>query len=198
MRRRWTWGVLAVAVAASLVVGGCGGDDDSEDEDAIVEVIEYSAASGDPAACTDSQTQAFTEQTTGRTGEAAIKACERDAEESADEAEVSNVEVDGESATADVTLSGSFFDGQTLSVALVSENDEWLVDEVTGFPEGFNFDAFRASFTEVIVEEEGAPPETADCVVGNLEDLSDEELQAVFFGGDPELEEQVFGPCFEQ
>jgi hypothetical protein len=197
MRRGWTWGVIAVVVAGSLVVGGCG-DDDSEDEDAIVEAIENSAASGDPAACTESQTQAFTEQTTGETGEAAIKQCERDAEDSADDAEVSNLEIDGDSATADVTLIGSFFDGQTLSVGLISEGGEWLVDELTGFPEGFDLEAFRTSFTELIVEEEGAPPETADCVVGNLEGLSDEEIEAVFIDVDPELEQKVFGPCFEE
>ncbi len=60
-------GALAIA---SLGLVACG-DDDGEDEDQIVEAIEISATSGDPAACTEQQTQNFNEQITGETGEAA-------------------------------------------------------------------------------------------------------------------------------
>lgn len=194
--------LLALALAATaLILGACGDDDDdggSDDEAQITEAIERSATSGDPAACTDAQTQRFTEQVSGgETGEAAVTQCEEDAADTvADEVEVENLEVDGDAATADVAITGSVFDGQTLSVALVQEGDQWKLDELTGFAE-FDRAACEASFREELASAEEVPPQAVDCVLKQFGQLSDQQIQDFFLGrADSAAEDQIFGPCF--
>src|SRR5262245_53805225 len=121
-----------VAVFAAFALAACGGGDDasSEDQDQITQAINAAAASGDPSACTQYQTQRFLEQTNDGTGEAAVKSCEQDAADSvADSVDVTDIEVDGDSATAKAAVTGSVFDGQTLDIALVKEGDVWKLDQ---------------------------------------------------------------------
>lgn len=68
-------------------------------------------------------------------GAEAVKTCEKEASEEsgAESASVSNVEVDGSKATADVALTGGSLDGQGVEVALVKQGDQWKLDEITGF-----------------------------------------------------------------
>jgi len=191
--------LLAVALAASLILAACGDDDDdtSADEQEIVDAITEAATSSDPSNCTDLQTQRFVEQTTGETGPEAIASCEEDAEESvADEADVSNVEIDGDSATAEADLSGSFFGGQTIEIALMKEGDQWKLDELVGFVD-LDLQEFAGAIRTSLEEEDEAPPEVTDCVVGNVEQLTAEEAEALFINNDRQLEQQVFDSCFE-
>jgi hypothetical protein len=191
--------VFAAVAVLPLTFAACGGDDDlsSDDQDQITEAIELAAVSGDPKACTEAQTQKFTEQTSGATGEEAVRRCQDNAEDTpADSVEVSNIDGDGDSATADAAFAGSFFDGQTIEVALVKEGDQWKLDEAVGFKD-FDSDAFIASFRQAISGEGGAPAGAVDCVAKNLEALSDEEIEDLFLNSDRELENQVFNPCFE-
>ncbi len=114
----------ALAALAALAFAGCGEDASDGDEAQITEAIERVATSGDLAVCTELQTQRFTEQVVGEglSGEKAVKACEANAELGvADGAEVSAIEADGETATANVALTGSTFDSQTLELGLVRE-----------------------------------------------------------------------------
>jgi hypothetical protein len=192
--------VLGAAVTA-LVLVACGGGDsggDSQDQDDITAAIESAATSGDPAACTSAQTQKFTEETTGQTGAAAVQQCEKDAKDTpADSVDVQNIEVDGDSATADAAVTGSFFDGQTLELALVKEGDQWKLDEATGFKD-FDKAAFENSFRqEISSDPQGAPPGAVDCVIQNINGLSDTQIEAVFLKSDKQLEDQVFAPCFK-
>jgi ABC-type glycerol-3-phosphate transport system substrate-binding protein len=191
IRARFILLILALA-AFSFALAACGGDDD---EDQITEAIEFAATSGDPAACTEAQTLRFTEQTTGQQGAAALKQCRRDAEDdTADSVDVSNIEVDGDSATAEGAVSGSFFDGQTVAVALVKQDDEWKLDELTGF-----VDLDRDAFVATIEREFRADPEerqATSCVVKNLEGLSDQQFEDLFLNSGSKLEDQVFTPCF--
>jgi hypothetical protein len=183
------------AIAAALVLAACGSDDaNSQDEDDITAAIEFAAASGDPAACTEAQTQAFNEQTTGETGAAATKSCEEDTEH-ADEAEVSNIEVDGDSATADAAITGASLDGQTISLALVKDADEWKLNEVTAFAE-FDRDAFNAAFEEGFTSDPEVAPEAADCVQQQFAALSDQGVQDFFLGNaGKQADQEIFGPC---
>jgi hypothetical protein len=187
--------MLGATALAVLAFAACGDDGNSEDEDQITEAFEAVAVSGEPSACTEFQTQAFAEQTTDETGEAAIKQCEREAEDTVgEEIDVSNIEVDGDSATAEGAITGSFFDGQTIEVALVKEDGQWKLDEFSGFTE-FDRDALLATFEEDISNDENASPEAKECVTSQLEAQSDQQLEDFLVGTDPEGEQRIFGPC---
>jgi hypothetical protein len=198
-KARLSLAIAATTALAALALAACGGSDNSDDEDQITDAIELAATSGDPKACTEAQTQKFTEQVSGegQTGEAAVKACEESAADTAgDEVDVSDIEVDGDSATAQVAVTGSTFDGQTLDIGLVKEGDQWKLDDFRGFTD-FDREAFNNSFREGLTQPPDAlTPEQADCVMGNLDKLSDQEVQD-FFTGSPDPGNDIFGPCFK-
>jgi hypothetical protein len=188
---------IAAAVLAAFALAACGDDNggSSEDEDQITAAIDRAATSGEPAACTEVQTQRFLEQTSDGTGEAAVKSCEQDAEDTAaDKVDVTDIEVDGDTATAKAAATGSIFDGQTLDLALVKEGDQWKLDEFKGFSE-FNRDALIAATRQELSSDPSASAQAVDCVAGQLEKLSDGQLEGLYTGSDPNAEEQVFGPC---
>jgi hypothetical protein len=189
---------IAAAVLAAFALAACDGDNaSSEDEDQISKAVEFAAVSGDPAACTQAQTQAFTEQITGQSGQAALRQCERDAKDvPADSVDVENIEVDGDSASAEAAFSGGFFGGQTIALDLVKEGDSWKLDKATGF-EDFDRDAFVAAFKQELAQEEDAPAGAADCVAANVQKLSDDQIEDLFLNSNSQLEDQVFSPCFE-
>jgi hypothetical protein len=192
--------LLIAALSSVFVFAACGDDGGSEDEDQITEAIEFAATSGDPAACTEAQTAKFNQQTSGDPGdtpEQATQSCEANAGDTpAEEADVSAIEVDGEAATAEAALTGSTFNGQTLDIALVKEGDDWKLDEITGFAE-FDREAFNTAFREELASDGETPPEAVDCVIGNFDELSDEDVQAFFLGEISEEQAgQIFGPCF--
>ena len=188
--------LLVPALAASLLIAACNGDEGSEDEDQITEAIETAATSGEPSACTELQTQNFNEQTAGVPGPAATEACEEDAADTpADEVEVSNIEVDGSSATAEAALSGSILDQQTIELALVKEGEDWKLDEILGFV-GFDRAAFDAGFEEELSSDEELPPDAAECVSQNFKALSDQEVQDFFLDPSEEEGNKLFGSCF--
>jgi hypothetical protein len=195
---RSRFGVLAGVAVLPLLLGACGDSGlSSDDEDQITQAIELAATSGDPKACTEAQTQAFTEQVTGKSGEGAVKQCERDAKDTpADSVEVANIDGDEDSATADAAVIGSFFDGQTLQLALVKDGDQWKLDEAVGFKD-FDRDAFTASLKKSFAEEGEAPAGAVRCVTKNLEKLSDQEIEDLFLNSNSDLEKQVFNPCFK-
>jgi hypothetical protein len=192
--------VALVALSAlPLVLAACGDDNggSSEDQDQITKAVEAAAVSGDPAACTSAQTQRFTEQITGKTGQAAVQQCEKDAKDTpADSVDVENIEVDGDTATSEAAFTGSFFDGQTITLDLVKEGDAWKLDEATGFKD-FNRDAFIASFKKELAQEQDAPAGVADCVSQNIQKLSDDQVEDLFLNSNSDLEKQVFDPCFK-
>ncbi len=154
------------------------------DEDKIAGAIETSATSNDPSACTEFATENFNEQIAGQEGEAALKECERDAakEESAESADVSNVEVDGSTATADVALTGGGFGGQTLAVSLVKDGDQWKLNEVTGFAE-LNRPKLVETLEENFSETNEIPKGVGACVVEGVEESSQAEIEELFFSG---------------
>lgn len=191
--------LVAAAVAAMLALGACGGDDDggSDDEGDIADVIRRSATESAPENCTELQTQAFTEQTEFSTGEEAITACEEDGDDTAGESvEVDNIEVDGDTATAETSFTGGGLDGQTLGLSLVKEDDQWKLDSLDEF---VDFD--KATFTAALVEDAGsdgdAPPEVLTCVEQQLGAASDEDIQTAFLSGDEQQLVDLFGTCFQ-
>jgi hypothetical protein len=123
----------AVLLALASCLYACG--DSASDKETIARTIETAQALTDPGDCTELMTQAFVEQETGDEGVEAMEECERYAESVHPPVEVSEIEVDGSNATADVTYAeGAFaFAGQTLTVALVEEDGGWKMDETIRF-----------------------------------------------------------------
>ncbi len=169
-------------VSAALFLAACGGGESEKDK--IVGAIETSATSNDPSACTEFATESFNEQITGQEGEAAVKECEKDAaeEESAESADVSNVEVDGSTATADVALTGGSFTGQTLAVSVVKEGDQWKLNEVTGFAD-LNLPKLVEALEENFNETNEIPKGVVACIAEAVEESSQAEIEELFFSG---------------
>jgi hypothetical protein len=193
--------LLVAATATALTLAACGGDDDDggggEEEDAIIEVIETSVTSTDPADCTRLETQAFLEQTQFSVGDEAVQDCEEDkadTENDPDSVEVENVEVDGSSATAEATFSGSAFDGATASVDLVKEGDQWKLDAITDI-EGIDVETFRDDFTAQLEESEEIPAPIADCISEAIGSATEEDVRGVIVGGTEEDLLGLFGDC---
>jgi hypothetical protein len=186
---------LAVLPIALAACGGGGNGASSEDQTQITKSIELAATSGDPQACTDAQTQKFTEQTSGGTGQEAIANCQRDAADSvADSVDVTNVETDGNSATADIAFHGSVLDGQKLSVNLVKEGDTWKLDQAGDFVDLDKAKLAAALKTE-LDQQQGIPPGAGDCVAKQIQGLSDDQVKALLIDSDQQVQNQVFGAC---
>lgn len=169
-------------VFVALFLAACGGGESEEDK--IVDAIETSAASDDPSACTEFATESFNEQITGQEGEAAVKQCEKDAaeEKGAESVDVSNVEVDGSTATADAALKGGSFGGQTLAVSVVKEGDQWKMNEVTGFAE-LNRPKLVESLEENLNETSEIPTGVVACIVEGVKAAPQEKIEELFFSG---------------
>lgn len=83
------------------------------------------------------------------------------------------IEIDGDSATAEAAFTGSFLDGQSVDLALVEEGDQWKLDELVGFAE-FDREVFLDRFGAGLAEDPEVGAQ-ADCVIGNLERLSEQQ-----------------------
>jgi ABC-type glycerol-3-phosphate transport system substrate-binding protein len=174
---------LLPALLLALVLGlaACGGGGES-DEDAITSTIERSATSTDPTVCGETQTLNFMEQTASGSGKEAEKQCEKETEEEdsndPESVKVSKVEADGGKATADVEFEGGTFDNQKLEVALVEEDGNWKLDELTGFAR-FNAAGFVDSLAEQLEEEAQIEPQVSSCIVEGLEEAPKDQLEAL-------------------
>ncbi|MEA2271918.1 MAG: hypothetical protein QOI98_626 [Solirubrobacteraceae bacterium] len=119
---------LAVFVAAGLT--GCLG---YGDKDTATEVIKTVYTRGDPADCTDRETQRLVEQTTFYRGTGAQLVCRSNEAnlEPADTVSISNVKVHGDTAVARVAIRGGAADGQRQTLRLVKQSGGWKIDEIT-------------------------------------------------------------------
>jgi hypothetical protein len=170
--------LLTLLLGFALAACGSGGE---SDEDKITGTIETAATSTDPAICKETQTLAFMEQTTGANGKGAEKQCEEEAtagENQPDSVNVSKVEVNGESATAEAAFAGGNLGGQTLELALVDEGGEWKLDELTGFAK-FDPESLVKAFSRSIEEEGSIEPKKAGCIIEGVEELSNSALESL-------------------
>jgi hypothetical protein len=184
---------LLIVSALALVACGSSNNDESQ----IEEAVETSATSKDPADCKKLSTQHFMEQTTRSEGAEAVKECEANASNGAGakSVEVSEVEVDGSKATADAALTGGSFDGQTLKIALVKEDDQWKLDELAGFAK-FNeakvIGILEGQFNEPSSE---VSKSQANCIVKSFEEAPQAELEEALLSGSSEGFEEIAGSC---
>lgn len=185
-------------LALALGLAACGGGE--SDEDKIVEVIETSTVSTDPADCEALATQAFLEQTQFSEGEEAVKSCEESAEETEDNpdaVEVSAVEIDGSDATAEVAFVGGNFNGQTFTVALVEEDGDWKLDELTGFAE-FDQEALATSLEEGLQNgDDAVDPELAECFGETVREAPEARAEDLIVGGSSQPIVEIVEGCTE-
>ncbi|HEX4752375.1 MAG TPA: hypothetical protein VH268_05720 [Solirubrobacterales bacterium] len=189
---------LALFVLAALTLTACGGGGSSSAEGEITEAIEKSATTADPSNCTETETLSFVEQNSAVKGKEAIKGCEEEAEageEQAKKANVSNISVNGEKATAEVEFEGGSLDAQTLEVGLVEEGGKWKLDQVEGFAD-YNGEALEKAFKKEFEEEaEGVKPEVASCISEGIGKASKAEAEELFFSGSPKKIEELAEGC---
>lgn len=197
--RRHGYLILAVVALALAAAGlaACGGSSGSSsaDEKQITDAIVTSGSTDNPANCTELETQRFVEQNEGQTGQAAIDACKKGTNH-ADSIDVTNVKVDGDSATAEAAITGSAFGGQKVQISLVKDGGQWKLDHLDKF---IDFD--RAAFDSALKESlstsssSGTPAQTA-CITNALAKLSDEKMQSIVLSGDENQLVSIITPCF--
>jgi len=195
MRRLFLFCLVIVSAFALTACGSSGNSDESEIEAAV----EASATSSKPADCKKFNTQKFMEQTSRSEGAEAVKTCEREASEEsgAKSATVSNVEVDGSKASADVALTGGSLGGQEVEVALVQEGDQWKLDQLTGFAK-FDQATVVKTFEEEFAKSKEVSKSLASCIVDDFEKAPQAKLEAALISGTTEGFEELAGSCFKE
>jgi hypothetical protein len=187
----------ATALLAVLALAACGGGGGGDDEADITDVIETSIMSTDPNDCTELQTQNFLEQTEFETGEEAVQECREDAADTSndpDSVDVSNVEIDGDDATATVAVVGGPLSGATIAVALVKDGDQWKLDRITDVPE-LDVEAFKNAFSEEIAKSAGLPGPVATCMANAFNSVSEEQLKQLLVSGSEQQLLGIFQAC---
>jgi hypothetical protein len=194
--------LLAASVLASC---GGGGDDGTTSSAAgspaadaqVAQTIRTSIMSSDPADCLKLETLRFLQQIHFTSGEAAVKACQADAPDTSDDPDsidVKNVAVQGDKATADATFTGGGFDGSTLALSLVKQDDQWKLDEITAIP-AFDLQAFEKAFTQRLVTNEGVQPQAVGCVANALNQAGAAVVKAALISGSSSHLLNLIGPC---
>lgn len=182
MARRPLYLLLAAALLA-----GCGGGGGGDAEREIEATITEASKSRDPDDCRRLLTDRYLEQAFKEPPEAAMGTCEERAPEeqegAPDAVAVTRIEVDGESAVANVTNEGGSFDGQTYTLGLVEEDGAWMIDEVFGYVDldrekvllEIGRDVFEGART-------GEEARRAQCTLERLEQLDRAELEELLLG----------------
>jgi hypothetical protein len=190
-----------VLLAAALALSACGGGSSSSsgggDETAIAEAIENSATSVSPSKCTEFQTEEFNEQDQSVSGKGALKACEENVEENetpAESVDVSNIKVNGETATAEAAVNGSALNGQTIEVEVAEEEGAWKLNQFLGFTK-FDGAALGEGLEEEFEAQGGVSPKLAKCVSEGFAEASQEEAESLIFEGNTEGIEKLAEKC---
>lgn len=193
-------------LALALALAACGGGGSSssggggEAEAAIEETIEESAKSTDPSKCTELQTQAFNEQETASKGKEATENCESEAENGETEAttvNVSEISVNGESATAVAEVDGTALAGQGIEIELIEEGGTWKMNKFIAFA-NYNGKALAEALEKEFAKEEGVSAALAKCVSSGVAEFSQQEAEAVAFEGETEGLEKLATSCNEE
>jgi hypothetical protein len=182
---------------AALALSACGGGGGSSDEGQIEEVIETSATSTSPTDCTKYQTLKFDEQGAEVEGKAAIKACEKEAEEPEGQAKsvaVSNVEVNGSKASAEAAVTGGSLDGQTMEIDLAKEGDQWKLDELAGFAK-LDQPKLVEALTAEFEKSGELEASVASCIEEGFEEASKPEIEELLISGSPTPIEELAKSC---
>jgi len=147
-----------------------------------------------PETCLKYNTVNYLEMTTHRRGDAAVEACEESTveldREQPTEVEVSEVDVDDDSATAVVVFEGSILDGQKLRTGFAKRDGHWKYDDWLGF---VDLEAERLIFQigreGMLQAETTREAEAIACVVGGMEGMTAASLEKeIFESSEPLIE----------
>jgi hypothetical protein len=181
--------VWAIVATIAVVAAGCGGG--GSDVGDVTDTVEGVFTSADPSVCTELMTARYLAQTQFISGSAAVAACKQNqARNAGDSVKVSNVELSGDAATADVAVRGGSLNNQTVSVSLRNEDGEWRLDHIEGFP-SFNRTALNAAIATSYGS--GRP---GRCVQRRLSRLSDAAIQSLYLSGDRTRFAALIEDCF--
>ena len=188
-----------LALVLALALAACGGGDGTASGEAgqIESVIVEAVTSTDPAKCTELMTRNFVEQTASAKGEAAVEECEEEAGDEAGEAEsvdVTEIEVDGDKATARAAFGGGGLDGQTVIVALVRGGDQWRLDQIQGFAK-LDREALIAALRGQLEATGKLTDEQTACVVDGLKESSDKAFEGLLLNGESEELAEIAAGC---
>jgi len=195
-------------IVALFPLAGCGGGDDTDtgaadtsatgggDEAQITDVITTAATTTSRDNCVNLETTRFVEQNAAKTGQAAIQDCETNdpGETDADSVDVTNIQVSGDTATADVAITGSTFDGQTLSVSLVKEGDQWKLDHFDSFVK-YDAQAFADSLGTSLKAQGQLTPAQISCVQKVVTTTSASQIEAAILSGQSAQISALFSNC---
>jgi len=186
-----------LVLASAFGFAACG--DGKSDEEEIIAAIDFALVSTDPDACTEGMTQAFSEQGFRQEGAGAVESCEQNAraEESPnDPVEVTNVEVDGSKATAEIGLTDDGEPvGQVLAAALVDEDGDWKLDEFTGYAEFDKRKWVAEQRKDLESGYEAIKPQVVDCIVEAYRKMSRLEIEEMVLGGSAQAELEIDENC---
>lgn len=195
---------VVAGLAAVLVLAGCGGSGDDGttgttggEEAQITSAISTSVTSTDPADCVRLETQRFVEQIHFTQGASAVKACQQDAPDTSDDpdsVDVTDIQVNGANATANVAFHGGGFDGSTLTMALVKDGDQWKLDQITAVPT-FDIDAFEQAFTQRLSKQQGVSAAGTACITRALESAGPDVVKQALISGEASQLLAVISPC---
>ena len=187
--------LIVASVAAALLLAACGGG--SNDSSQITDMIQKSATSTNPADCTKYATQQFLDQTQLTSGSDAVQQCQKDATDTTDKpssVDVSNVNVSGSTATANVTFHGGSFDGSTLSVSLIKSGDQWKLDKITGIPT-FNFQGLVSALQTKLSSDSSIPAPVTSCIVQKFSQVGADQVKSIILSGNGDQLTVLFSTC---
>jgi hypothetical protein len=163
-------GALAIAAIAAVIVvaiGGGGGSDQTEEQ--VASVVDTWASTTDPGECRNLATDRLLQQ-----GPVSCSAPALQPPVGPDSVDVTNVQVSGDTATADALYTGGLFDGQTLALSLVKESDQWKVDQLDDLAD-FDLQRFADAFAAIAPKlgpNNRLPVDQANCVGNKLANQS--------------------------
>jgi hypothetical protein len=171
-------------ILAAMVLASCGGGGERE---ALETMIRAATVDTGPGSCLKYETLHFLESMYGREGEAAVRACEESALDPLNEKprsiDVSQIDIDGDSAATVIGFEGSLFDGQKVRYGLVKREGKWKFDELVGF---VDLDAphlvLELGRAGLLRAESSREMENVACWIGRMERMSDEALEELLFG----------------
>ena len=156
----------------TIALAACGGDDTQDDPEAIEEALTRLVTESDLSVrCEGSLSAELLKRLHGDE-----EGCREHSEgdEPADDAKVTGIEVDGDTATAKLEVVGSVSAGATGTVELVREDGEWQVSDL-----GVDLlrDLVAAGLDSPASGAQQLAPEVRSCLHQALDDLPDEEFK---------------------
>lgn len=191
----------ALAATTAIALAGCGGDDGADDNQAIADAVKTGFTTEDlTVKCEEIISESFLREVYGD-----VAQCRKAEKPDADDkpstgTTTADVTIDGDKASAKVTLQGGDADGATGTVELRREDGSWRINDLGA-------DLLRSNLEREIRNDDDpqfADPQIKDCAIQTFTKLGDEELQKVAYAaiGEREGADEQLGklliPCFTQ